>query len=561
MSDALLERLNIRICFDAAGGAGGVGGSSGSAGAGSAGAGSTGAGGTGTAGSTGSTGGASDGGDTGATGPSSAAADSFGGSMDSARADATANAGAGTPGATADKSAPEGMASMAAGREADRQSVDGYTSASATATGATTASAEDQARAEAAAADRAAELSAVSNTSNYAAAAQAGERADATRTAEAAAAARAGELSRAVDTMAAARAADRQSMPGYAADSPPAGPTPNDRVAGAFATVAGATNPADPTGFNPEINTELGGSFARTYDRANATIAGDPALNAAVKEAERMGVPDAQERVASIMAAMERNPAVGLEAVRQEVFSSRMAARSTFAMEPTFAFTAMSNAMDRVAELNPGLDVKQAINQAHLDIADLEQANVDAIRGVFTDPNLSFSEKFGKLDELGMTGPVLTAGMMGALSGIGRPTVNFGPAGKVGPAGTPSITTNLAADLARVQARAAEINAKLDPRAQSHRTSAVVQTADGKTIVAAGGRDLSPVQRSALKAEEIAAKAPGLHAEITALEHAIALGTAPQVISASRAFCDACAARITALGGRMVNDRTAVWDK
>ena len=67
--------------------------------------------------------------------------------------------------------------------------------------------------------------------------------------------------------------------------------------------------------------------------------------------------------------------------------------------------------------------------------------------------------------------------------------------------------------------RAAGIHRALDPIAQAQRTTAVPQTNSGQ-IVAGGARDLTPAQRHLLTSDEIAARLPGAHAEITALTSA-----------------------------------------
>jgi len=115
-----------------------------------------------------------------------------------------------------------------------------------------------------------------------------------------------------------------------------------------------------------------------------------------------------------------------------------------------------------------------------------------------------------------------------------------------------------AAEVGTTAARASEIHAVLDPIAQARRTTAVLRT-DVGNIVAGGARDLAPVQRVALGAEEIAARAPGVHAEVTAIEHANQIGATPQVLTSTRPFCPACTAAIEKAGAIIKDVKTAVW--
>jgi RHS repeat-associated protein len=67
--------------------------------------------------------------------------------------------------------------------------------------------------------------------------------------------------------------------------------------------------------------------------------------------------------------------------------------------------------------------------------------------------------------------------------------------------------------------RTTVIQEALDPVAQMHRTTAVLGTREGLNIVASSERNLSPLQKSMLQANEIAASGTG-HAEITAINAA-----------------------------------------
>jgi RHS repeat-associated protein len=113
----------------------------------------------------------------------------------------------------------------------------------------------------------------------------------------------------------------------------------------------------------------------------------------------------------------------------------------------------------------------------------------------------------------------------------------------------------------RLGERAGAVHEVLDPIAQGRRTTAVLETTDGSRIVAGGARDLTPAQRAALVEGEIAAKMPGAHAEVTALEHAIANGLTPSELAVTRSICPDCAAKIEAAGGNLTSPTTAEWPK
>jgi hypothetical protein len=78
-------------------------------------------------------------------------------------------------------------------------------------------------------------------------------------------------------------------------------------------------------------------------------------------------------------------------------------------------------------------------------------------------------------------------------------------------------------------------------------------------IVAGGGRDLSPAQTAILQLEEVAAKLPGVHAEVTALAKARELGAIPRALAVTRTICPACAAQIRQAGGILTSPTTAIF--
>jgi Cytidine and deoxycytidylate deaminase zinc-binding region len=108
--------------------------------------------------------------------------------------------------------------------------------------------------------------------------------------------------------------------------------------------------------------------------------------------------------------------------------------------------------------------------------------------------------------------------------------------------------------------RAKGIHSVLDEIAQQQRTTAVLETDVGR-IIASGGQDLNPLQKAILGRGEIAAKAPRVHAEITALDKAAIIGATPSKLAVTRAICPQCAAVIESRGGRSTSPTTAVFPR
>jgi hypothetical protein len=106
--------------------------------------------------------------------------------------------------------------------------------------------------------------------------------------------------------------------------------------------------------------------------------------------------------------------------------------------------------------------------------------------------------------------------------------------------------------------RAGQIHGALDPIAQAQRTTAVLQTNAGR-VVAGGVRDLTPAQRALLSSDEVAARLPGAHAEVTALDAAARMGATPQSMAVIRAICPQCAVTIEASGGTLTSPTTVIW--
>jgi len=121
----------------------------------------------------------------------------------------------------------------------------------------------------------------------------------------------------------------------------------------------------------------------------------------------------------------------------------------------------------------------------------------------------------------------------------------------------PSVGTGLP----QLAARADEIHAALAPDriAARMRTTAAMATHQGTVVLASGGRDLSRAQRALGRPNELLARSPEAHAEITALKAAYESGLTPKSMAVTRGICPACQQAIEETGGRLVSRRGAVW--
>ncbi len=156
--------------------------------------------------------------------------------------------------------------------------------------------------------------------------------------------------------------------------------------------------------------------------------------------------------------------------------------------------------------------------------------------------------------------PIATAGIFGLEAYAPAIAAWLGLGGEALAPVAPPILAPVASDTAglSIAERVAQIHGVLDPIAQEMRTTAVLETNIGR-IIAGGARDLAPAQRALIREGEIATQAPGIHAEITALQAATKLGAIPRQIAVSRAICPQCAAAIEAIGGKLTSLTTAIW--
>jgi len=131
------------------------------------------------------------------------------------------------------------------------------------------------------------------------------------------------------------------------------------------------------------------------------------------------------------------------------------------------------------------------------------------------------------------------------------------------PSGKAASLLRFADEASGVLRRTDEIAAAVDEYAQRFRTTAILRGTDevGQSIdvVASGGVDLVGSQVRMLRGSEIAAKAKGVHAEVTALRQATSTGLDPRFIATSRPICPTCQAELIGAGATILDPRLAAW--
>jgi hypothetical protein len=141
----------------------------------------------------------------------------------------------------------------------------------------------------------------------------------------------------------------------------------------------------------------------------------------------------------------------------------------------------------------------------------------------------------------------VATGVAGAARGAAGAAAKLGKAGKA--------VTNTAG----LEARAAEIHGTLDPIAQTKRTTAVLGTREGTTVIGGGVRDLSPAQRALVRNGELLTRQPGAHAEVTVVNGAQNAQLTPQSIVTTTDICTACQQFLERHGASIIGPRSAGW--
>jgi hypothetical protein len=158
-------------------------------------------------------------------------------------------------------------------------------------------------------------------------------------------------------------------------------------------------------------------SFARSYDRAQATIASDEELRTTVRMARKAGDENFNDRLATIMANLEQDPKAAFDAIRSEIFNSQIRNRTSLSGAAAVAASATWKAINRLDALQPKLGIWQAREEGFQPAVHLSQDEQRAIHRIAADPNLSPGEKLDQMSKAGLFDMALASGLM-AMAGF-----------------------------------------------------------------------------------------------------------------------------------------------
>jgi hypothetical protein len=195
---------------------------------------------------------------------------------------------------------------------------------------------------------------------------------------------------------------------------------PGQSVAQALNDANEAPAPAHDAPLDAALNHRAGdpeASFARSYDRAQATIASDEELRTTVRMAKNAGDEKFKDRLATIMANLERDPKAALDAIRSEIFNSQIHNRTSLSGVAAVAASATLKAINRLDALQPELGIWQAREAGFQPAVRLSQDQQRAIYRIATDPNLSPGEKLDEMSKAGLFDVALASGLM-AMAGF-----------------------------------------------------------------------------------------------------------------------------------------------
>ncbi len=183
-------------------------------------------------------------------------------------------------------------------------------------------------------------------------------------------------------------------------------------------------------------------AVANSYSQAQATIASDSELSTALRMAENAGDSTFRDRLASIISDLDLDPAAALDAIRKEVFGSKVRSSTSGTAADAVAFAAIWRAVNRLHELRPDLGIMWAREAGFRPAVTMGEEQRRVLYSIAANPNLTFQDKLDRMADAGLfDGPLASV-----LAGIGgfayRPTP-FGPADRPGGGGRSKIPRNL----------------------------------------------------------------------------------------------------------------------
>jgi hypothetical protein len=170
-------------------------------------------------------------------------------------------------------------------------------------------------------------------------------------------------------------------------------------------------------------------AVANSYTQAQATIAADSELNAALRMAENAGDKTFRDRLASIISDLDLDPAAALDAIRKEVFGSKVRASTSGTAADAVAFAAIWKAVNRLHELRPDLGIIWSREGGFRPAVALAEEQRHVLHSIAANPNLTFQEKLDRMADAGLFDAPL-ASVLAGLGGIAYQRTPYGPAGR-----------------------------------------------------------------------------------------------------------------------------------
>jgi hypothetical protein len=226
-------------------------------------------------------------------------------------------------------------------------------------------------------------------------------------------------------------------------------------------------------------------SFARSYDRAQTTIASDEELRTTVRMAEKAGDEKFSDRLATIMANLEQNPKAAFDAIRSEIFNSQIRNRTSISAAAAVNALATWKAINRLDALQPKLGIWKAREAGFRPAVGLSQEQGGTIYRIAADESLSRDDRLHQMADAGLFDTALAAGLMGAAGLANRGGVlapSDRPGGGPNRASTPDLPSRPAVEPKPPAVPNSDQVFVQSPKSDSPRNKAGIATGTGTKI-------------------------------------------------------------------------------
>jgi hypothetical protein len=158
--------------------------------------------------------------------------------------------------------------------------------------------------------------------------------------------------------------------------------------------------------------------------------------------AENAGDKTFRDRLASIISDLDLDPAAALDAIRKEVFGSKVRASTSGTAADAVAFAAIWKAVNRLHELRPDLGIIWSREGGFRPAVALAEEQRHVLHSIAANPNLTFQEKLDRMADAGLFDAPL-ASVLAGLGGIAYQRTPYGPADRPGGGGRSRLPRNL----------------------------------------------------------------------------------------------------------------------